>query len=591
MSRQKSTITYSDTGAIEQFLEPSDDEVLEAVSEDDEFDASEDGESIPTDSNGRQALDQRVLSETSRSPSLDPDAEGWGTSKQDYYNADAIETEADAIEEEKEARRLQQKQLQQMTDADYGFDEIEWASAGKKDATAERGTVIQSLGPVAISEDMNTAEKLRILRINYPEFEPLAEEFIKLRSIHKDLSNSIDGAHDISVHRILPLKHQILGGYLAALCIYFAILTSGSKAGATTATPLSPAELRDHPVMDTLVKCRNHWERIKDLAVPKEGDLPPAKHSEEGRALTPIEIPNGVSPSHGDTKALARKTPIDVAHVDSERRRQKRLAALDHDLASLSALTKPLRAPRESRANQAGNATNPFDLGDPTALTAREAAAKATRKKSLRFYTAQIAGKASRRDMATKNAGGDEDLPYRERFRDRQERLTKEAQARAGSAKHHGQGADLGKEGNSDNDATTNADRHDSTLQDGDDAEDYYDFVSQKAADKKAAKASAAAASAAHLDPHISRTTDNIESILTDGKRGITYAIEKNKGLAPKRKKEVRNPRVKKRKKYEEKKKRLSSIRKVYKPEREGKGGYGGEMTGIKKGLVRSIKL
>ena len=75
-----------------------------------------------------------------------------------------------------------------------------------------------------------------------------------------------------------------------------------------------------------------------------------------------------------------------------------------------------------------------------------------------------------------------------------------------------------------------------------------------------------------------------------DGKRAISYAIEKNKGLAPKRKKDVRNPRVKKRKKFEEKKKKLGSIRAVYKGG-EGRGGYAGELTGIKKNLVKSIKL
>ena len=75
-----------------------------------------------------------------------------------------------------------------------------------------------------------------------------------------------------------------------------------------------------------------------------------------------------------------------------------------------------------------------------------------------------------------------------------------------------------------------------------------------------------------------------------DGKRAIGYVIEKNKGLAPKRKKEVRNPRVKKRMKFEEKKKKLASMRAVYKGGEE-RGGYGGEKTGIKTGLVKSIKL
>ena len=69
-----------------------------------------------------------------------------------------------------------------------------------------------------------------------------------------------------------------------------------------------------------------------------------------------------------------------------------------------------------------------------------------------------------------------------------------------------------------------------------------------------------------------------------------SIAIEKNKGLTPKRKKEVRNPRLKKRLKYEDKKKKLRSVRAVYKGG-EGKGGYQGELTGIKGGLIRSVKL
>ncbi|XP_046843463.1 something about silencing protein 10-like isoform X2 [Xenia sp. Carnegie-2017] len=74
----------------------------------------------------------------------------------------------------------------------------------------------------------------------------------------------------------------------------------------------------------------------------------------------------------------------------------------------------------------------------------------------------------------------------------------------------------------------------------------------------------------------------------TDGKRGISYQISKNKGLTPKRKKEVRNPRLKHRKKFVKAKiKRKSRINPIVKELSR----YGGESTGIKSHLTRSVKI
>ena len=565
--------------STEQLLEPSDEEILEAPSEDSDLDDEDNEEGYPPSANAQDGLKELSGSEASRSPSPDLDAEGWGASRQDYYNADIIETEADALEEEKEARRLQQKQLQQMTEADYGFDEIDWTTAGKSDTAGVQGANIisQKLPTLEISDDLSVEERTRILRTNYPEFEPLAREFLDLRRHFEELVVSLGQGTSKPVQQILSIKHRALGGYLSALCLYFAIFSSGTGSGDGKAAPLPPRELREHAVMETLVACRIQWEKVKNLTIPKGNDASSSLEEEEVMPLAPIEVPNStIQNTEGFREDKTAKVREAVA--ESAQRRKQRLAAIDRDLASLSALTKPSRTMKIARTLQNGNASDSSDFGDPTTLSAREAAAKASRKKSLKFYTAQIAGKASRRDNATKNAGGDEDLPYRERLRDRQERLTNAAQARS-----QNKGADLGEGGSSEDEAVRG------DADGGEDEDDYYDFIARKAADKKTAKAVAAATSteSRSLDPRYTNDTG-----LPDGaKRGITYAIEKNKGLAPKRKKEVRNPRVKKRKKYEEKQKRLKSIRPVYKPEREGKGGYGGEMTGIKRGVVRSVKL
>ena len=571
--------------STEKLLEPSDEEILEAPSEDSDFDDVDDEEGNSPLANAQDGLDELSGSEVSRSPSPDLDAEGWGASRQDYYNADIIETEADALEEEKEARRLQQKQLQQMTEADYGFDEVDWTTAGKSGTAVAQGTntIRQKLPTLEISDDMSIEERTRILRTNYPEFEPLAREFSGLRTQFEELVLDLGQGPSKHVQQIISIKHRALGGYLSALCLYFAIFSSGIESREGKAAPLPPSELREHPIMETLVACRTQWEKVKNLTIPENDDASISAEEEEDMPLAPIEVPNDtVQITEGLRKGDKTAKACDAA-AESARRRKQRLAAIDKDLASLSALTSPSHTPKMARTLQNGNASDSSDFGDPTSLSAREAAAKASRKKSLKFYTAQIAGKASRRDNATKSAGGDEDLPYRERLRDRQERLTKAAQGKA-----QDKGADLGDGDSSEDEATAKAIRDD--VDAGEDEDDYYDFISRKAADKKAAKAAAAAATSTDsriLDPRYTNDTGRADG----AKRGITYAIEKNKGLAPKRKKEVRNPRVKKRKKYEEKQKRLKSIRPVYKPEREGKGGYGGEMTGIKRGVVRSVKL
>ncbi|KAH9506196.1 Something about silencing protein 10 [Dermatophagoides farinae] len=103
------------------------------------------------------------------------------------------------------------------------------------------------------------------------------------------------------------------------------------------------------------------------------------------------------------------------------------------------------------------------------------------------------------------------------------------------------------------------------------------------------------------LDPDIdveSIADDNDESdddeqqssMITDigEKRAITYEMEKNKGLTPKRKREQRNPRVKYRKKYEK-----AVIRRkgqVRQPRKEVQK-YGGEVTGINVRAVKSVKF
>lgn len=84
------------------------------------------------------------------------------------------------------------------------------------------------------------------------------------------------------------------------------------------------------------------------------------------------------------------------------------------------------------------------------------------------------------------------------------------------------------------------------------------------------------------------QVNEDEEELDPDAKRGITYQMAKNKGLTPKRKKIDRNPRVKHREKFRRAKiRRKGQVREVRREESR----YSGEMSGIRAGVKKSIKL
>lgn len=486
----------------------------------------------------------------------------WGSSKKDYYDKDNIETEADALEEEAEAKRLQQKKLSKMTDEDFVFDGDAWATAEPEDGDQDE-TVTEVLKDVEVTQDMGPEERYTMLKTRYPEFEHLMAEFHEQQPQLEHFKTSAQSKPSDSVEAI---KYWVLGCYVASLASYFAILTSPARDASKESKTFDPAELRDHEIMQTLVECREAWRKVKDLKTidePEELDVPGAAYTEQETArLTEVKTKKKKSK---EEKAVTEKQAKKLAKA-------KAAAASVADLYDL-----PLTASTKRSKSQAARNDSDSDFGEETALDVRTAAEKAARKKTLKFYTSQIAQKANKRAGAGRDAGGDMDLPYRERLRDRQARLMAEAERRG--QKTSKRGADLGDDSDGDDTAAADA------IRNGED--DYYDMVAHRTKAKNDDKAAryAAYAAASKADRVV-----ETEDVGEDGKRKITYAIEKNKGLAPKRKKEVRNPRVKKRMQYEAKQKKLASMRPVWKGG-EPKGGYQGEVAGINATVVRNVRL
>ncbi|KAI0166563.1 Sas10 C-terminal domain-containing protein [Xylariaceae sp. FL1272] len=488
----------------------------------------------------------------------------WGASKQDYYDADQIETTVDAEEEEKEALRLQKKKLAKMSEADF-FNEDEWLAA-EPEAAGEDQVVTEVLKDVEIPANMGTDERNRILHARYPELPFLADELLQLQPLLLDLQKEAQGQDPKT---LAAVKYRILGSFVATLAMYFGILTSPARDGAGEAKSMDPSELRVHEVMSTLFQCRIAWKRVEHLKpsriiMPAESLLSPP--DEEDLAM-PEEAMVPSRQSKENSKANKAKAKA-----------ERKAKAIEDSLADLNSLIKTKKAPTKKAALKDGAEDSNSDFGEEDYLDTRTAADKAARKKSLRFYTSQIVQKANRRAEAGRDAGGDMDVPYRERFRDRQSRLNAEAEKRG--KKGSTIGADLG-------DDSDDADREVAKAVREEGNQEYYDLIATASNKRKKDKAARAAALAeAGSADRIVET----EELGPDGRREITYAIKANKGLAPRRKKEVRNSRVKKKLQYQNKLKKLRSQKAVY-GGGEGKGGYAGELSGLKTNLVKSTRL
>ncbi|KAH6624285.1 Sas10 C-terminal domain-containing protein [Chaetomium sp. MPI-SDFR-AT-0129] len=558
------------------FLEISDEEILGEEESDEDDEEEEDGApSKPVTGKKASAREEDASDEEERREEEEGDEGWWGSSKREYYDADNIETEADALEEEAEARRLQAKKLAKMDEADFAFDENEWLASNEQ-PREEENVVTEVLKEVEVTEDMGPEERYKLLQARYPEFDYLVDEFREAQTLLPVLQKEAEGKPNKSLE---VTKSWLIGCYVAALASYFAILTSPSRDTDGSVATLNPSELRDHEVMETLMECREAWLRAKDLKLTKPSTVETGMLSppdEDDLVMPDVDpIPKRKSDKLSKSELRAKKTKAAEA--------ARKAKVVEQSLADLSTLLKSTKKSAKAAAIPTSSADgvnddDKSDFGEEDALDARTAADKARRKKTLKFYTSQIVQKANKRAGAGRDAGGDMDIPYRERFRDRQARLNAEAERRG--KKDSKFGANLGEDESDGDDAAV-------ARQVRGEEDEYYDMVAHGAQRKRADKTARNEALAqARKDGRVVEQTQ----VGADGKRQITYQIQKNKGLTPHRKKEVRNPRVKKRMKFEEKQKKLRSVKAVYKGG-EGPGGYQGELSGIKTGLVKSVKL
>ncbi|PWN24765.1 hypothetical protein BDZ90DRAFT_282092 [Jaminaea rosea] len=555
-----------------------------------------------------------------------------------------------------EVKRLQAKSRKGMEDADFGLgeaDELGGAEQGGKGVrererrraeldeaqpAVKATSIAAAAGKTASAaaalptDPVARASLLVQLQKDSPETVALAGDFadavdqlIKTESLLKSKdSQSPDFMDAFGMHH---MHYQALLAYVTTLAYYFRLRSLHAS---------EPHRLRDHPVLARLLKLKEGLSMMEslDFAVPLdeeedgeeeeevEADLegglddlqeqmPFLYGSEEDEDMGELDddelagLIADEKENAGEQQAKAVKTAKAKKPKTSKRARDAAAPTpvpVPAPLAGLADADDSLLLASSSRGS-ASRKSKPTLIddgdayGEATSLTASELADKAAKKKSLRFYTGQMDAKEARRGQAARDRmGGDADIPYRDRERSRQgveqakaarEGKTNGKADAALDGEDWGEGDSrdwrevMGQKGASDAGTTAGA-------AGDDDDDDYYDLITSSRREAKRAKKESHDA-----ERDASRIVDDPDLVEgEDGShRAINRQIANNKGLTRHRKQD-RNLRVKKRKKYEKAQKKLSSTRAVYKGGQGAlQGGYQGEASGINTGVAKSRRF
>ncbi|CCD22360.1 rRNA-processing protein SAS10 NDAI_0A02020 [Naumovozyma dairenensis CBS 421] len=510
---------------------------------------------------------------------VDEEAEGgmldnenaWGSNKGEYYGADDLDDEETAKEIEKEALRQQKKHLQELNMNDYMDDEVEeeWVKSAKEfDVKEFQNTTKQTETSASIKDIMKMDEdsKREYLKTMFPEYLPLSKELASLSDVLVDLKTKEES-------ETTKLKIMALCTYLGTISSYFGILLHELKNNDDFFT------MKDHPVMESILTSKEVWRQAKELPEEFNANNTAMEDQEqtEDIPLEATELEEMDEDMLANVKTLPNNGEVDDDKISSEAEEgeeEEEDGDRDADLDDFEEYVAQSRLSRKSSQNGRTQEEEADDYQESEMVDV-DAQEKKARRRTLRFYTSKIDQQGNKKVDKFK---GDDDIPYKERFFERQQRLVEEARKRGISDAN---AVPL------DNRDIDSAEEEAAKTLNQNTENDYYKQIQLGRQNKKNARTQAH--KKAVIAAREGKLSELAEEIGDDGKRAINYQILKNKGLTPKRKKDNRNSRVKKRKKFEKAQKKLKSVRAVYSGGQSGV--YEGEKTGIKKNLTRSVKF
>ncbi|KAG0745088.1 hypothetical protein G6F57_001395 [Rhizopus arrhizus] len=497
------------------------------------------------------------------------DIEAWGTSKKAYYNADEASDIEEMREEEEEALRIQKEQLAHMDEEDFVDDTLPgWGLGAANDTEADKKLVegvTKDLEDISFStthadkrrRKIANSEKIKIIQNESPELIDLLDEFKERSKTVEELQNIVEKIQkkekqEEHAAQFLLFKYQTLMNYMTNISFYFALKASNAS------------DVREHPVIQALFNLRQTLEKVENLEQKLNSEIDEFIETLTNESITIKKIDIKKTKKEKKQPVLEETYSEDGIEEEFEHFDEEDLEESDredeYNVEDIEEEFKSLKKAAKKRKRQ-----DVEDFGELDALDELDMEDKLIKKKSIRDYVAKIESKQAKN---TNKYQGDSDLPYRDRVK----------QERKGVAQPQDNSADL-DDADWDEDDAAAADEVRNGKADSDD-EYYAEIAAQKAANKRAKLEEYEASR-----PEIESRDIEVEE---GQKRLASQKILKNRGLTPHRKKENRNARVKNRMKYDKKMKKLSSTRAVYKPLSSN---YGGEMSGVKTNVVKSVKL
>ncbi|KAJ7288434.1 Sas10 C-terminal domain-containing protein [Mycena rebaudengoi] len=563
-SRDKILLDGDDFGGED---DGDDDEVFALDLDDDEEDEEQD-EDMEDDNDEPVAKKKPTKSKKKSKPVPESPSEedseedeAWGRGRSAYYSSNAAQLDSDDEEgnelEEQEAKRLQAKSRDAMGDDDFGLDDAMEPTG--MDVVEESAAAVDAVpqDPKALIRHLEktSPETLALAR----DWEHTAESLIKIRQKIATLELNEPDALSLGMVHLHYRKctSSALLTYATALAFYLHLRSSDKYCK-------RPDLLRTHPVLARLLTLKQSLSDMEQLDFALSDSEHASDDDSDDDCLLDAEQLWNLDRMQGleedELNDLLKDATTVLPQEPEARPKKKRKVSTSLPVFDL---VEPVFT--SSTASHHRPDSNVDAYGEATSLQHADAADKSARRKTLRFHTSKIESASARRQGARSNAvGGDDDIPYRD---------SRKQPAKV--VKGRGQGGE-------DLDEAEPPARN--TGAEAEDADGYYELVKRKSKEKKEhKKAEYEAAQEAARRP-------DFEAPSADGPRSLTRTILANRGLTPHRPKSVRNPRVKKRQKFEKAKRKISSQKAVYKGGLAETGRYDGEKSGISK-VVKSVRL